>query len=672
MTARAGRAPCLGILLTSALLLADACVADGIVAPEVRVRARRLPEISEIYPDLQPDSPLNAYRTPPSSRLAVQTFTAREIDALRPTDVFDLLNHAAGVLSLYQGRKVPYSVRIRGDLHFGYVIDGVYMPSESAARILQTLPVTAIEQVDIVRDSTALTLGPMVDFGRPSGAPNDGFIVIRTRRPRGTEASIAARAERFEGRGASVFTGIAGENAYVSALASRQSTDGRPDEHMARESEAWMVRTGFSGAGLRAEFSAFRDTTMQQFQAADPRRSTLAPQRWSFAPIDTTMLAGNFSAQWNDVHSTLAVLSSYRVRATLVAASVLPVEPNIFPNEEALTNLDVKHTARFGDTLVRFGAQAMHWDTPTGQSYYEGYPREEYVRGAFATLEQGFLDRQLVVDGAVRIDDQHIVRGVDHYFADQQLLQKPAIRDRDLPANRFGSIGAAWTPAPSWKVTARAYVARQGGVESVPAVDNRVLDPEAQEKFEAGVAFTGSRALQPAFTVFRTRIRNAKFPARDVRTRAGVVTSLWSQTDVDRHGFEAVVNGVLGSEDVVTHYRFAWTVVGGDTTSEDYGRTSPRNLFNASIRHVRGLWEANIAATRADEFLSNWRSLDNRFHPIGDYVRVDANVGRNFHVGPTLARVSVYGRNVGNARYETQLGYRDPGAIWGVELRVDL
>jgi hypothetical protein len=672
VTARAGRAPCLGVLLVSTALLVDTSAADGLVAPEVKVRARRLPEIAEIYPDLQPDSPLNAYRTPPSSRLAVQTFTAREIDALRPVDVFDLLNHAAGVLSLYQGRKVPYSVRIRGDLHFGYMIDGVYVPSESAARILQTLPVSAIEQVDIVRDGTALTLGPMVDFGRPSGAPNDGFIVIRTRRPRGTETSIAARAERFEGRGANVFTGTAGENAYVSALASRQSTDGRPGEYMARESDAWMVRTGFSGAGLRAEFSAFRDTTTQQFQAADPRRSTLAPQRWSFEPIETTMLAGNFSAQWNDIHSTVAVVSSYRVRATLVAASVLPIEPNIFPNEEQLTNVDVKHSARFGNTFVRFGAQALHWETPTGQSYYEGYPREERVRGLFATLEQGFLDRRLVVDGAVRLDDQHIVRGVDHYFADQRLLQKPAIRDRDLPANRFGSIGAAWTPAPSWKVTARAYAARQGGVESVPAVDNRVLEPEAQQKFEAGVAFSASRAMETAFTVFRTRIRNVKFPAQDVRTRAGVVTSLWSQIDVDRQGFETVVNGVLGSEDRTTHYRFAWTVVGGDTTSEDYGRTTPRNLFNASIRHVRGPWEANVAVIRADEFLSNWRAVDNRFHPIGDYVRMDANVGRNFPVGPALARLSVYGRNVGNARYETQLGYRDPGAIWGVELRVDL
>ncbi len=647
--------------------------ADEATLPEVQVSGDRIQKLEEKYPDLQADHVLNPYRVAPSSRLSVQTFTAEDIEAIKPLDVFDLLNHAVGVLTLYQGRKVPYSVRIRGDLYFAYIIDGVYLPSESGGRILQNLPLSAIEQVDVVRDSTALTLAPMVDFGRPSGAPNDGYIVIRTRRPLGPEGSLSTRYETYDTANNNVYAGLANDQAYLSVLGSNYRTDGRPDEHMAKTSESGMLRLGYTGSSLRTEFSIFSDRTNQQIQAADPQRSTLGFQRWRLDPITTSFIALNSSYHWNDAHTTSLVLSRYRLEATMVAGSALPgVQPNIFPNEENIDNIDLKHSIRFDDTFIRIGGQRMHWNTPTGASYYEGYPRNERITGYFATIEQGFFARKLIADLAVRQDERFIIEGVDHYYAYQMLFQQPTIFNRKLPSDRFLSLGLAWSPTPEWKINGRAYVAEQGGVESVATVDNKTLHPETQDKYEFGIAYAGWEIFRPALTLFYTHIENVKFPAKEARSQTGMTTSLWDETTVTRRGLELLAKGEFPLFGGNTTYTAGWTYLDGDTTTEDYGRTSPPNTFTFTIKHVNGPWHGAVSLSSVDSLTSDWKATDQRAHPIGYYSRIDANIGYRFKLGASTTQISLFGRNMLDQRYETQLGYRDVGELWGCELRVEL
>lgn len=647
--------------------------ADEATLPEVQVSGDRLQKLEEKYPDLQADHALNPYRVAPSSRLSVQTFTAEDIEAIKPLDVFDLLNHAVGVLTLYQGRKVPYSVRIRGDLYFAYIIDGVYLPSESGGRILQNLPLSAIEQVDVVRDSTALTLAPMVDFGRPSGAPNDGYIVIRTRRPLGPEGSLSSRYETYDTASNNLYAGLANDQAYLSVLGSNYRTDGRPEEHMAKTSESGMLRLGYTGSALRTEFSIFSDRTNQQIQAADPQRSTLGFQRWQLDPITTSFIALNSSYRWNDANTTSLVLSRYRLEATMVAGSALPgVQPNIFPNEENIDNIDLKHSIRFDNTFIRIGGQRMHWNTPTGASYYEGYPRNERITGYFATIEQGFFERKLIADLAARQDERFIIEGVDHYYAYQMLFQQPTIHNRKLPSDRFLSLGLAWSPTPEWKINGRAYIAEQGGVESVATVDNKTLHPETQDKYEFGITYAGWEIFRPALTFFYTYIENAKFPAKEARSQTGMTTSLWDETTVTRRGLELLAKGEFPLFGGNTTYTAGWTYLDGDTTTEDYGRTSPPNTFAFTIKHVNGPWHGAISLSSVDSLTSDWKATDQRAHPIGYYSRIDANIGYRFKLGASTTQISLFGRNMLDQRYETQLGFRDVGELWGCELRVEL
>lgn len=658
----------MGLLIASAPSTAE----PETETSEVVVTGIRNQEVYEKYPDLEPDSPVNPYRTAPSSRLSVETITSEEIDRLKPANVFDLLNHAVGVLALYQGRKVPYSVRIRGDIHFAYVIDGVYFPSESGGRILQNLPVSVIEQIDVVRDATALTLAPMVDFGRPSGAPNDGFIVIRTRRPVETEATLLGKAESFNTTAGSVFAGTRSDRAYISGFGYGYDTQGRSGEYMAQSSESYMGRVGLTFGPLRAELSLYKDRTNQQIQAADPYESQLGPQRWSLEPIENSFWAASLTGRWNDNHTTVLTASGSEVSATLVSGTIYPVSPNVFDNLEQTQNVDLKHTITWRDTLIRIGGQYMYWNTPTGQSYYEGYPREETITGYFATIEQGFFNRKLTLDVAARRDDQFIAHGVDHYYAYEMLFQQPSIVDRDLPASKFYSFGAAWAPSQAWRINGRAYAAKQGSVENVPSVNNKELHPESQRKYEVGLAYSGWEWLRPALTLFHTRIYNAKAPAQDVRAMNGQVTSLFDETNVKRSGFELQASGSFPLAGGTTRYTFGYTYLDGDTTNEDYGRTSPRDTISASLQHTRGLWEGGLSIVAVSKFYSNWKAVDRQFHEIGDFQRLDGYVGRNFPIRGGVVRFSVYGRNMLDQRYETQLGYRDPGAIWGAELRVDL
>lgn len=657
--------------------LAAAAPAADTVLPEVSVGADRVASKEQRYPDLQEDNPINPYRVAPSSRLAVQKLTAKDIDDLKPTDVFDLLNHAVGVLTLYQGRKIPYSVRIRGDINFGYIIDGVYVPSEAGARILQNLPVSVIEQVEVVRDSTALTLAPMVDFGRPSGAPNDGFIIIRTRRPMAKEATSIARVESFDTKLANVYAGYAADHAYLSGMYQHFETEGRANQYMAKDSDSGLIRIGGDGAGLRADFSAFHDNTSQQIQAGDPYETLLGLQRWQLAPIQTTFwgatLSGQWRGFWDEEHTTTVTASGFDVDANQINGTVLPgVAPRLIDNLEYLLGFDFKHTLRFSDTLLRFGGQHMHWDTPTGASYYEGYPREEYIQGGFLTLEQGFFERKLIVDLAGRLDDQYIVQSVDHYYADPMRYQLPIIRDRDLPASRFATLGAAIEPVPGVHFNTRLYYAKQGAVQSVLPIPDTELHPEGQKKAEAGVSYEHWRAFQPALTAFYVHIDNVKYPALSVRDREGIVYSLWNETDINRLGFELVVNGQFRWSLGQTRYRLGWTHVSGDTTTEDYGRTTPPNFWNLLIEHASGPWLANFSVVRVEQFYSDWKAVDGRLRPIGDFMRIDLNVGRKFALGSAITRLSLYGRNLLGQRYETQLGFRDPGTVLGAELRIDL
>ena len=148
--------------------------------------------------DLAPADVRNPFRTTLSSVNHTQTIGRDEIEQLRPRDVFELLNNASGVVATQGSRKGFSGLTIRGDSNFRWIVDRIYLQPTMASRILRSLPVMAIEEVKVVRGGSALTLGPMVGSASPGGAPVDGFVIVRTRKPAKAEMQLRAATESNE------------------------------------------------------------------------------------------------------------------------------------------------------------------------------------------------------------------------------------------------------------------------------------------------------------------------------------------------------------------------------------------------------------------------------------------------------------------------------------------
>ena len=663
-----GRQGTVVLICLLALPVAPSPAADSggradVTAPQVTVSGR-------IRSDLEPDGASNPHRVSPSSRLATQVIDQEEIRALRPRDVFDLLDRAVGVHTMSQGRKVPFTVRVRGDTQFAFLIDGVYVPQLSAGRMLQSLPVDAIQQIEIVRDATALSLAPLVNFVSPSGAPNDGFIVIRTRRPSAPEIGGRAAVSSFETSAGNLWAGTAGASGYAGVHVSGSDTAGRPGEHMAQSAAAVLATAGFASDVVSADFTFFRDRTEQQIQAADAAQSTLWPQRWSLAPITTTLSSGRLTARWTPEQVSMLTLARSHVSATLLQGSVLVPSPNVLLNEETIDTIDARHSLRRGATRLAGGLQWLHWNTPTGQMFFEGIPREERLVGGFVQAEQALLEGRLVIDATVRRDEQHVVRGVDRYEPLPVPGTLQVITDRRLPPSDFGAAGVALRMAPGWTLTGRLYHARQGAVPGIQSDPGVVLQPEVQFKREVGVSYRAADGWSLTFTGFDARIDNAKVPVRYVTSR-GITTAVFGERDVHRSGFELQWDGHLHSVLGATEWRFGWSHLTGVEALVDQGRGAPHNVWNGLLRQTHGRWDAAVGFSRVGAYPSNFQSIDGGTRIIGDYGRLDASVGYSWPAELGRVRVSAFARNLTDARYQTHLGFRDPGLVIGSELLVE-
>ena len=205
----------------------------------------------------------------------------------------------------------------------------------------------------------------------------------------------------------------------------------------------------------------------------------------------------------------------------------------------------------------------------------------------------------------------------------------------------------------------------------MPSVNNQVLEPETQRKLEAGLRYEGTPAFVPTFTVFRAAIDHAKQPERYVSV-GGFTVALFGQRDVVRSGFELQAEGDVASRWGDTRYRFGWTHLTGTEALVDQGRSAPADSYTAVLQHAWEHWDVNLSATRMSTFTSNFQAVNAQTFPIGGYTRLDLNVGRRFRLGASVVRTALFGRNVTDDRYQTQLGFRDAGRIWGVEVAIDL
>lgn len=633
--------------------------------------------------------------TPPSTLQHSQTLTRADIERLRPRDVFELLNYASGVVATSGSRKGFSGLRIRGDSNFRWVIDGTVLQPTTAARILKALPVMAVDSVKIVRGGTALTLGPMVGSASPGGAPVDGFVLIRTRQPDESEISARLALETNDTEQAGVWAGKAfapaSQQGYVAGLVSYSHTDGPSDRldngvgyNIGRDALGTMAKAGLRSERWWVDATAYRDDG--SFEIPNANSHGAGQGDWYVDPARTSLYAFNGAVEWAENQST-ALGASYTDSHQVLWTANTPAGPySALRNDNRTVAMYARHSLDFARTRAVFGFDYQHWTAPNGQQYYEGIRREEKTTGWFFQAERGFFEDKLTLDAGYRRDRVHILRGLNYYTGGAQPFGGVGspLRTRDVtqPPAVFQSFGGSWAFARDWKASLR-YAASRQAAESLNPVPGVVLEDDRQRKWEFGVEGRIVRAFNPSLNVFRRAVENEKSlsgytylanngssqicrlgtipPSGPLSPRSGAaLTPCYNQADTTRAGVELAVQGEWLER---SSYRASLTRF--TSLSANAEPTTPKQMVDLSFAHGFGAF----TLTGAIKHVSSYRgsATDARAY-LGGYTSYDLGLGYDFKFAEHPLRITTYGRNLGDERYENSNGVQDPGRAYGVEL----
>ncbi len=646
--------------------------------------------------ELVPGSARNAFRLPDSSTSHSQTITREEIEDLRPRDVFELLNNATGVIATQGSRKGFSGLNIRGDSNFRWIVDGAYLQPNMAGRIMSALPVMAIEEVSVVRGASALTLGPMTGSASPGGAPVDGFVIVRTRKPLKNQGQARLAVESFDTVQAGVWLGktlgSAESKGYIAGLLNYSDTNGPGEKldngagyNLWRETSSGLFKAGVDVAGWLVNFMAYKDDGSFGIPNANKHFTSGNPPTfgtngdWRIDPTQTDIHVVSGSKQWTPVHTTLFNLSrsaSHQILTSTTSAL----------NDNENTHLNLRHNIDFGKTRILFGGDYQHWNNPSGMNYFEGIPREEKTTGWFGQVEHKLLSDKLALDASYRTDTVKVVRGLDYYTAGAQPpggLNSPLIyRNRTLPAATFLSAGASWRLTDDWKTSVRYGESQQAsnGLNPMPGV---VLGDDQQQKWEIGIEGHVSSLFNPGLTFFHRAVKNEKSvkgftytsaTAATVTCRASVATTganatkwngtsdiseCYGQADTTRDGLELTVTGNFATR---SGYRLGITEFTQRTNVES---TTPRTLVDLSLSHGMGAF----TLTGALKYVTAYKgSANDAGAYLGGYTRYDLGLGYDFKLAATPVKATFYGRNLSDEKYETSNGIQNVGRVLGVEV----
>ena len=677
------------ILLAFPVLVGAQEAATTAVLPSMPVLAER------VRPDLAAQDARNAFRTPESSSDHTQTITREEIEQLRPRDVFELLNSATGVISTQGSRKGFSGLMIRGDTNFRWIIDGAFLQPTMASRILRSLPVMAIEEVKIVRGGSALTLGPMAGSASPGGAPVDGFVIVRTRKPSKTEAQVRLAAESFDTTQAGVWLGktlaLESGKGYVAGSLSYGKTDGPNDKldngasyNVGSKTTSGLVKSGFESAGWLLDLMAFKDDGTFQIPNANSHGS--GQGSWDMDPSNTDILSLSGSRTWNAQNTTLFNLSHDESKQKFWTANTAAGPYSAVQNDNQVTSFNLRHNLDLNKTRLVVGGDYLYWDAPNGQQYYEGIEREEVTKGLFAQVEQKLLDDRLTLDASIRRDRVNVLHGLDYYTGGAQPfggVNSPLkTTGRTLAPALFSSFGSSWQLTKDWKLAGRYSQGSQSvdGLNPVPGV---TLADDKQSKWELGVDGQFASWLTPSLNFFNRAEKNEKsmagytYVANNNSTitcksgtlpttgttapkAASALTPCYNQADTTRGGFELAVSGNFG---VRSSYRASLTHF--TTLSDSASSITPKDTLDISVSHGVG----NYTITGAIKQVAAYKgSATDSAAWLGGYTRLDLGLGYDFKVSGTPVRTTLYGRNLSNRKYETSDGVQDVGRVIGIEL----
>ena len=632
--------------------------------------------------DLDPYSPTNPYRMEESARAGAEVFTKEDIETIKPQDVNDLLDKAVGVNITYQGRKSPYFISQRGGGSYTYILDGAVLPP-SSNRILYKIPVSAIEEIQVVRGATTLTLGSSIPIGASSSgsALNTGYIIIRTKRPSETEATLKTSLEKGTGGGhptahkESLFIGTQMATSsflegYVGGMIATMDRPGKDTWFDGQDSEGMMGVTGFRAGKFSLNMMAYHDSgrfEMQRGIDADHVRSDV---KWYYDPLKTTVYTGHMTMCWTPNQTSLINLFYTRFEQEEHNESFISDTASMKEYEEKTKGVGFRHNARFAHTLFQVGAQ-MSNSTGYGPNTSKSYNKyDTTVTGWSGSVEQELFHGRLVLDGGYREDTKHIDN------ASTSAANADVQNDVDMAPSKVFALGAHIAILDKLVFDGRYFHGRQGtsGDFDMRAETGR-LHPEEQDRFELSLSADPTPYIKPAVAWFSVETENGKSASGTTYETDTGTYYYYTESDDLRQGIEVRLTGTMGSK---TSYKASWTHMLKDesiddgVTTDNLGSSKPENLYGLVLTHKWRANTANLSVKTVDKWV---QSISPRglaeVDGLGDYTRVDANIQRDFIIGSMKLNVTLYGRNITDERYATRYVtgyYYDRGCIFGTEV----
>ncbi|MDD3468252.1 MAG: TonB-dependent receptor plug domain-containing protein [Campylobacterales bacterium] len=664
------------LCLSSSLVAADSYLLDTISASESQ---------DEIREDLKPNSPTNPYRVEASAEAGTEVFNQKEIQNLAPKDIYDLLDKAVGIDVTYQGRKSPFFVNDRGGGTLTYIIDGAILPSTSN-RILQKIPVSAIEQIEIVRGATTLALGPSIDIGASNSGSGlvTGFVIIRTKQPKKTSLILSGSVEKAVSQpNASKKSAYAGVKAgdselggFVGVMASNMDKPSKDTWFDGQNSDSRMATAGFSYKKFSAKIMAYRDSGRFEMQRGVTTTGSIDTSKWYYDPIKTSVVSADATMLWDEHHTTIASMFRTAYSQTEYSnekfdSNILRVAKNYW---EWVSGYSLRHNIHYGSTSVMLGIQQSN-NSGFGPNTSNSYNRfDTKVKGYSATLAQGFFDNKLAFDVGYREDKRYIGN------SSTSIAKNGANNDVNMAPAKIFAFGGKWKITPTYELSGRYFKGDEGTNGDFDLkTQSGSLDPEKQDRREISLEAKYSKAFKPMVTWFDVNIKNLKTTTTNTYTDTdGSVYYYYGQKDTRRQGVETLIKGtVLGK----TSYKVSWThMLKNESTTngvvtDNNGYANAEDLYTLALSHEWDSYRANMSVKKETGWSTSTSAMGVATNvPLGDYTRVDANIMKDFVIGKTKGNVTIYGRNLTDENYATRYTtgyYYDRGRTIGAQLTLE-
>jgi iron complex outermembrane recepter protein len=647
-----------------------------------QVDVNATPSIRE---DLDLSSVTNLYQIEKSAQFGVEVLNEKEIEAYKPKDFFDLINKVTGMDVTYQGRKHPYFIKMRGGGDITYILDGAILPGTSD-RILTKLPMAAIEEIQIVRTATAITIAPSIDIGASNSGSGTsvGYIIIRTKHPKKTQGMISAFLEEAvsqpSANGQNIYLGTtfgdaSSLNGYIGGMLSRTDRPSKTDWFDGSNAEAGMINGGLNYGMFTLNLMGYKDSGRFEMQKGVRTDGTISDVEWYYDPIRTNVISLDGNLLWNENQITLFSTSKINYYQDEYSGSTTPKNYT-----ETTQTFSLRHKARFfEDTLINLGAQKTRSKGygPNLSKSYNNY--DTSVTGYAISIEQSLFNDALVLDAGYRYDQKHINHSTTAggKGANKVLAHDGANNDVDLAPAKVFVLGMLYNINDTFQMNARYYKGDEGsGDFDLVTEDNSTLHPEKQNRWEIGLKAEFSQAFKPSITYFDVKIQNEKTSTNTTYTDLeGNEYYYYTEQDSHRKGVEFIIDGIIQKN---TRYKFSWTHMLSDettqsgNTSDSVGVSTPTNIYSALLSHHWNDYSFNISAKRVSAYSSSSSAMGVSSQvSLGDYTRIDANIMKDFAFNAYTVTAKLYGRNITNDQYATRYTtgyYYDRGRTIGGEL----